>query len=999
MKTLFSLIVLMISTFINASVIEINPTQNLRRVEVAVVDTIYHEHVSLIQRVFQKGKSSFHSVYHYGGSRTVSQMCNDVLIAGFVGGAVCLLAFGGITYVYYVYLVLSHRFSVFTTPTSQFDHFHNTIKSIQRHPDAIDHSSLYGDTINHFFLQNLNVTNLLFTVAGHILFKRGDISRDFFNLQNQIDVFFNASTSRKNLYKVKTFHSHFCFYDDQNFTVETQTQKSKMHPPLFQCNVTFLKSCDGTEVILSKWLHLLNPRTMEISVSTPYMRLMYEINQPSTQRRLLGEDPNEPYLFKAQNEFMKKSALGDLLLVFVDKLNNRKCPSNDLIDNLNALAFSLRWVVPYLSTDYVAFRIWFSHNGYIRNVIAAAVDEIPYDNNDESSFCHFQSNETLGDENAILYLAIRHIYRFVTRPLDFTMTRDLTLTKRITPSWTHPFDVKNSASDSSSQQYSPSITTAETVTVTAPTPSKSLLSQEQYYDLLERGVWLNESNAYLKSVFPEIASLSYQESWGRWSDQRLSLKGTNFTFFKTLYPLPKQFVMTLFGRALNNNAGQMMNIFITNHTDNVPLKSSGAIYTGNYCGTFSDPAFNQTAFIRHNVTNANYLVFDIPYPQSIRTDYRKLGIGFILLKLFKSNSAIEPIYSREEYFEILKNGITFDNKSTDLDTVFSTNGTILNQADMSSIFPKISGLSCIRDFEGRWSDSEATLDGTNMTRFEFLYPLPKKFILRLIGGSYGNNVEQIMNFYVTNSFVNKNLSQEILGTLYTGDYINKYSSYGQFDNSSLVITRGEFDSIISFDIPSPEKHNNLVRKLGIFFQKLQIISLDSSTISPSRTPLSQEQYYDLLERGVWFNESDAYLDSIFPEITGLSVKETNGRWSDAEISSDHSNLTMFTLLYPFKGIFNLSFYGAARQISVNHSMDIYFLNNQNITENNILEPKGFINISSIGVTQYAPITITTNNETRSVIAFKTPSHLNEPTAEGKRLSSVFFSLLKFIKLA
>ena len=136
-------------------------------------------------------------------------------------------------------------------------------------------------------------------------------------------------------------------------------------------------------------------------------------------------------------------------------------------------------------------------------------------------------------------------------------------------------------------------------------------SSKVYYSTLEGGI--NFSQTGYPDFIRRVWGVSNIESWGRWSDARLS-PTVKFQFKKYL---PKNFILDLKMGAYGENIGKDTLIKVGNSIKRVKILSSKPkVYSLNFEGI-----------------NSNIIELIPPIPQSPPKDGRKLGISFIYLKV------------------------------------------------------------------------------------------------------------------------------------------------------------------------------------------------------------------------------------------------------------------------------------------------------------------------------------------------------------------------------
>lgn len=129
---------------------------------------------------------------------------------------------------------------------------------------------------------------------------------------------------------------------------------------------------------------------------------------------------------------------------------------------------------------------------------------------------------------------------------------------------------------------------------------------------------------FLKS----INGLSGQEHWGRWSDANIAAT-VNFQFYETL---PDLFILSLRAIAFGPNIGETLDIYIAGQKYSVQIPKDGSI--------------NIKINVGLKGRKTNKIEFKPPKPTSpkelgLSDDPRKLGIGFINMKIIQNGDEIK----------------------------------------------------------------------------------------------------------------------------------------------------------------------------------------------------------------------------------------------------------------------------------------------------------------------------------------------------------------------
>lgn len=150
--------------------------------------------------------------------------------------------------------------------------------------------------------------------------------------------------------------------------------------------------------------------------------------------------------------------------------------------------------------------------------------------------------------------------------------------------------------------------------------SLHLLPELGYATSLESGILFNRKG--LPKFLFEAKGLSYHESWGRWSDANKN-PSVEFTFNE---PLPTEFTLEIEAGAFGPNIGQLATVTIGSITKTFKLESNNP---KKYSLTFK------------NIENSEIISITPPQPTSphelgLSSDKRLLGLGFVSLKILRS---------------------------------------------------------------------------------------------------------------------------------------------------------------------------------------------------------------------------------------------------------------------------------------------------------------------------------------------------------------------------
>lgn len=538
--------------------------------------------------------------------------------------------------------------------------------------DIVLTDSKVGNALSYFFENTTNLTSLVFLAAGERMHHHGHTSE--YNslksvIEGRISSFFKTRGYKHVFNNTEGFVTRFCFdAHDQEFGIETVTSKTLISDPW---NISFKKECEGRQVLaiqnIGKFYRNIDKNgsyyfepmynALSIDVHDAY-KAVYQ-----TQRRLMqlsGDTSKEGYLTTVENDFLNRTDTQSILAMVIDSLTSSQCPSDALFQKLSITVKGLRAPLRYIGDKYLQIRLWYREDGSVRHVLATSTNNITdrSTNHNDTTPCNFASQAHLDGADARLDLDRYAYLRVIAGGHNPSFTLEDTITKAFQKTFTDHFSKEQTESqtgtgkktdtptDSNLNTQSDSTTDDNSLTSTqnkTHTKSMSLLSREQYFDLLAKGVWFNESDAYLNSIFPEMGGLygpygavcDLCPLYGRASYSTMlpnNADGTNSTIFGFLYSLPSRFIFQLFGLSYGSNSNTTTKIYLGK---NINSSNYLDVFTGNIPIAFGSPFHYMNASVSvNNPANDSFLRIMIPNPQrDPNGDPRYFGLAYFLMKI------------------------------------------------------------------------------------------------------------------------------------------------------------------------------------------------------------------------------------------------------------------------------------------------------------------------------------------------------------------------------
>ena len=147
---------------------------------------------------------------------------------------------------------------------------------------------------------------------------------------------------------------------------------------------------------------------------------------------------------------------------------------------------------------------------------------------------------------------------------------------------------------------------------TAAAPQPAPAEVPVYHATLEEGIDFKKPG--YPDFITEVTGVSGREDWGRWTD------GATATF-KFKDPLPKKFTLLVEAGAIGDNLGKPIKFRVGSVEKECVFK--GDPFKGSRIATLH---FNSEE-------PGNTLIATIPAPMNTPTDFRKLGVGLITMKI------------------------------------------------------------------------------------------------------------------------------------------------------------------------------------------------------------------------------------------------------------------------------------------------------------------------------------------------------------------------------
>jgi hypothetical protein len=726
-------------------------------------------------------------------------------------------------------------------------------------------NSTIANTISYFFENTTNLTSLVFLAAGEKM-RHHQHTADYHllvdKIKNTVDPFLKTRHGKSVLHNTAT---RFCFDEhDQEFKIETLASKQRITDPLV-LSFDDGKACLGKEIFVVQNLGAVYRETDQNGTYyyTPFYSdlSIHEHDQYksvyNTQRRLMQiadeSSSKQDYLKTVETDFLRKRDMQSLLVMVVDSLLSHQCPSEALFDKLSTSVNGLRAPLRYIGDKYLQINLWYKEDGTVRRVLATSTNNITdrSTNHNETSPCNFASQAHLEGADARLDLDRFRYLRAITGGRDLSFTLPQTITDVLHKTFTDHFSREQTSSKTFTNQKTDTSTPDKT-----SSKSISILSREQYFDLLARGVWFNESDAYLNSIFPEMGGLygpygngnqcllcpSYsRSSYSVFGTLPSNKDGTNSTTFGFLYDLPNRFIFQLFGLSYGLNSNIMTKIYLGKK---INTSDYFEIYTGNNPISLGAPFYYYNeSIVVNNTKNASSLRIMIPHPQrDPNGDPRYFGLVYFWMKIIatdhfsreqtssktftnqktdtstpdKTSSKSISILSREQYFNLLARGVWFNESDAYLNSIFPEMGGLYGPYDANcELCPLFARASY-----------HATLpinsDGTNSTTFGFLYDLPNRFTFQLFGLSYGLN-SNIM----TKIYLGKKINTSDYFEIYTGNNPISLGAPFYYYNESVLVNNTKNASSLRIMIPHPQRDpNGDPRYFGLAYFWMKIIATD-----------------------------------------------------------------------------------------------------------------------------------------------------------------------------